>query len=135
LFHFLIPLLDHIPSLCCRKYFLPVTSSRLHNHTYPKQKNNDIPRSIALRAEDIKFIFRGLSLHLITFSKLRQDMTQVVEDYLKKKISEQMSEHDKEMVKVLLQNSASVDLIKKSFPTLSAEYIEKLERQLSVVGQ
>ncbi len=75
-------------------------------------------------------------VHYFKESKEGADaMTQVVEDYFKKRISEQMSEHDKETVKVLLQNGASVDLIKKSFPTLSVEYIEKIDQQLSVVGQ
>ena len=45
------------------------------------------------------------------------------------------AEEAEETVKVLLQNGASVDLIKKSFPTLSVEYIEKIDQQLSVVGQ
>ncbi len=53
-------------------------------------------------------------------------MTQVVEDYFKKRMSEQISEHDKETARLLLQNGASVELVKKSFPALSVEFIETL---------
>ena len=62
-------------------------------------------------------------------------MTQVVEDYFKKRISEQISEHDKETARLFLQNGASVELVKKSIPTLSVEFIEKLSRQLTAVEQ
>jgi hypothetical protein len=53
-------------------------------------------------------------------------MTQAVEEYFKEKMSEQISIHDKKVAKILLQNGASLDLVKKSFPSLSVEYIEKL---------
>ncbi|MCM1045618.1 MAG: hypothetical protein NC417_08920 [Candidatus Gastranaerophilales bacterium] len=55
-------------------------------------------------------------------------MTQVVEEYANKKVLER----DKETAKSLIQNGASVELVKKSIPTLSLEFIEKLSRQLTV---
>ena len=58
-------------------------------------------------------------------------MTQVVEEYANKKVLER----DKETAKSLLQNGASVELIKKSIPTLSIEFIEKLNLQLKTVEQ
>ena len=58
-------------------------------------------------------------------------MTQVVEEYANKKVLER----DKETAKSLLQNGASVELIKKSIPTLSVEFIEKISRQLTSVEQ
>lgn len=58
-------------------------------------------------------------------------MTQVVEEYANKKVLER----DKETAKSLLQNGASVELIKKSIPTLSVEFIEKISRQLTAVEQ
>lgn len=58
-------------------------------------------------------------------------MTQVVEEYANKKVLER----DKETAKSLLQNGASVELIKKSIPTLSVEFIEKISRQLTPVEQ
>ncbi len=58
-------------------------------------------------------------------------MTQVVEEYANKKVLER----DKETAKSLLQNGASVELIKKSIPTLSIEFIEKISRQLTSVEQ
>jgi len=58
-------------------------------------------------------------------------MTQVVEEYANKKVLER----DKETAKSLLQNGASVELIKKSIPTLSVEFIEKIRRQLTSVEQ
>ena len=62
-------------------------------------------------------------------------MTQVVEDYFKKRMSEQISEHDKETARLFLQNGASVELVKKSIPTLPVEFIEKLSQQLTTVEQ
>lgn len=58
-------------------------------------------------------------------------MTQVVEEYANKKVLER----DKETAKSFLQNGASVELVKKSIPTLSVEFIEKLSRQLTAVEQ
>ncbi len=58
-------------------------------------------------------------------------MTQVVEEYANKKVLER----DKETAKSFLQNGASVELVKKSIPTLSVEFIEKLSRQLTSVEQ
>ena len=60
-------------------------------------------------------------------------MTQVVEDYFQKRMSEQISEHDKETARLFLQNGASVELVKKSIPTLSVEFIETLSRQLTAI--
>lgn len=47
-------------------------------------------------------------------------MTQIVEEYANKKVLER----DKETARLFLQNGASVELVKKSIPTLSAEFIE-----------
>ncbi len=58
-------------------------------------------------------------------------MTQVVEEYANKKVLER----DKETAKSFLQNGASVELVKKSIPTLSVEFIEKLSRQITAVEQ
>lgn len=58
-------------------------------------------------------------------------MTQVVEEYANKKVLER----DKETAKSFLQNGASIELVKKSIPTLSVEFIEKLSRQLTTVEQ
>lgn len=58
-------------------------------------------------------------------------MTQVVEEYANKRVLER----DKETAKLFLQNGASVELVKKSIPTLSVEFIEKLNRQLTTVEQ
>ena len=54
-------------------------------------------------------------------------MTQVVEEYANKKVLER----DKETAKLFLQNGASVELVKKSIPTLSIEFIENLSWQLT----
>jgi len=53
-------------------------------------------------------------------------MTQVVEEYANKKVLER----DKETAKSLIQNGVPADLVIKSIPTLSVEFIEKLSRQL-----
>lgn len=58
-------------------------------------------------------------------------MTQVVEEYANKKVLER----DKETAKLFLQNGASVELVKKSIPTFSVEFIEKLNRQLTTIEQ
>jgi len=58
-------------------------------------------------------------------------MTQIIEKYANKKVLER----DKETARLLIQNGASVELIKKSIPTLSAEFIEKLSRQLTAAEQ
>ncbi len=54
------------------------------------------------------------------------DMSDIVEEYFKKR----MAEHDRETAKALLQNGASVELIQKSIPTLSTDVIEGLNEQL-----
>lgn len=54
-------------------------------------------------------------------------MTQIVEDYANRRILER----DKETAKSLLQNGVSAELVMKSIPTLSAEFIEKLCLQLA----
>lgn len=63
------------------------------------------------------------------FQKIAEEgaeaMTQVVEEYASKKVLER----DKETAKSLLQNGVPVDLIIKSIPTISIEFIEKLDRQ------
>lgn len=72
--------------------------------------------------------FPKLSDRINYFKKSKEGadvMAQVVEDYIKKR----MSEHDMETAKSFLQNGASVELVKKSIPTLSVEFIEKLSRQ------
>lgn len=58
-------------------------------------------------------------------------MTQVVEEYANKKVLER----DKETARLFLQNGASVELVKKSIPTLSVEFIEKLNQQLTTIEQ
>lgn len=56
-------------------------------------------------------------------------MTQLVEEYASKKVLER----DKETAKSLLQNGVSADVVIKSIPTISMEFIEKLHRQLATV--
>lgn len=56
-------------------------------------------------------------------------MTQVVEEYASQKVLER----DKETAKSLLQNGVPADVIIKSIPTISMEFIEKLYRQLATV--
>ena len=58
-------------------------------------------------------------------------MTQVVEEYANKRVLER----DKETAKSLLQNGASVELVRKSIPTLTVEFIEKLSQQLTGIKQ
>lgn len=58
-------------------------------------------------------------------------MTQAVEEYFNKRISE----HDKETARSLLLNGVSVDLIQKSIPTLPLDFIEKLNMQLITAGK
>lgn len=55
-------------------------------------------------------------------------MSDVVEEYFKKR----MAEHDKETAKTFLQNGASVELVRKSIPTLSPDIIKRLSEQLMV---
>jgi len=55
----------------------------------------------------------------------------VVEEYANKKVLKR----DKETARLLIQNGASVELVQKSIPTLSAEFIEKLSQQLTAVEQ
>ncbi len=54
-------------------------------------------------------------------------MTQIVEEYASKKVLER----DKETAKSLLQNGVPADVVIKSIPTISMEFIEKLHRQLA----
>ena len=54
-------------------------------------------------------------------------MTQIVEEYASKKVLER----DKETAKSLLQNEVPADVIIKSIPTISMEFIEKIYRQLA----
>lgn len=78
--------------------------------------------------------FPKLSERVFYFKESKEGaevMTQVVEEYANKKVLER----DKETAKSLLQNGASVELIKKSIPTLSVEFIEKISRQLTSVEQ
>lgn len=58
-------------------------------------------------------------------------MTQIIEDYINKKVLER----EEEMAKSLLLNGVSIDLIRKTIPTLSLEFIEKLSQQLTTAGQ
>lgn len=58
-------------------------------------------------------------------------MTQVIEDYFEKWIAEQISEHEKETAKLFIQNGGTIEVLKKSIPTLSAEYIKELYKQLT----
>lgn len=62
-------------------------------------------------------------------------MTQSVEEYIKKRMLEQISEHDKETARFFYKNGASVELVKNPIPTLSVELIEQLSRQLTAVNQ
>ena len=54
------------------------------------------------------------------------NMSDVVEKYFQKR----MTEHDKETAKTFLQNGVSVELVRKSIPTLSEDDIEELNEQL-----
>ena len=56
-------------------------------------------------------------------------MTQIVEEYASNKVLER----DKETAKSLLQNGVPADVVIKSIPTISMEFIEKLRRQLATV--
>lgn len=79
-------------------------------------------------------IFPKLSDRVYYFKESKEGadaMTQVVEEYANKKVLER----DKETAKSFLQNGASVELVKKSIPSLSVEFIEKLSRQLTTVEQ
>lgn len=58
-------------------------------------------------------------------------MTQIVEDYANSRVLER----DKETAKSLLQNGVSAELVMKSIPSLSAEFIEKLCLQLTKTEQ
>lgn len=58
-------------------------------------------------------------------------MTQIVEEYASKKVLER----DKETAKSLLQNGVSADVVIKSIPTISMEFIEKLRRQFTTVEE
>ncbi len=55
-------------------------------------------------------------------------MSQMFEEYVQKTITE----HDKELARNLLQNGVSVDLVRKSIPTLSLDDIEELSEQLAL---
>lgn len=58
-------------------------------------------------------------------------MTQIVEEYASKKVLER----DKETAKSLLQNGVPADVVIKSIPTISMEFIEKLHRQLANLSE
>ena len=78
--------------------------------------------------------FPKLSERVFYFKESKEGadaMAQIVEEYANKKVLER----DKETAKSLLQNGASVELIRKSIPTLSVEFIEKISRQLTSVEQ
>ena len=57
-------------------------------------------------------------------------MSDVVEKYFQERIAAEMAEHDKETAKTFLQNGASIELVRKSIPTLSLEFIEELSEQV-----
>ncbi|MCI9390743.1 MAG: Rpn family recombination-promoting nuclease/putative transposase [Lachnospiraceae bacterium] len=58
------------------------------------------------------------------------NMSDVVEKYFQERIAAEMAEHDKETAKTFLRNGASVGLVQRSIPTLSADDIEELNEQL-----
>lgn len=58
-------------------------------------------------------------------------MSDIVEEYFRKR----MAEHDEETARSLLQNGVSVELVRKSIPTLSTDVIEELSEQLMVSGK
>lgn len=55
-------------------------------------------------------------------------MSQTFEEYVQKTITE----HDKETAISFLQNGASVELVRKSIPTLSPDDIEELSKQIAL---
>ena len=63
--------------------------------------------------------------HLKKSQKGAASMSDIVEEYFRKR----MAEHDKETAKTLLQNGVSIELVRKSIPTLSLEFIEELSEQ------
>ena len=64
--------------------------------------------------------------HLKKSQKGAASMSDIVEEYFRKR----MAEHDKETAKTFLQNGASIELVRKSIPTLSLEFIEELSEQV-----
>ena len=57
-------------------------------------------------------------------------MSDVVEKYFQERIAAEMAEHDKETAKTFLRNGASVGLVQRSIPTLSADDIEEMNEQI-----
>ena len=53
-------------------------------------------------------------------------ISDIVEEYFRKR----RAEHKKETAKTFLQNGASIELVRKSIPTLSLEFIEELSEQV-----
>ena len=56
-------------------------------------------------------------------------MSDVVEEYFRKRIAAEMDEQMTKTARLFLQNGASVELVRKSIPTLSADAIEELSEQ------
>lgn len=78
--------------------------------------------------------FPKLSARVSYFKESKEGidtMTQLVEEYAKKKVLER----DKETAKSFLQNGASVDLVMKSIPTLSREFVEKISKELTTISR
>ena len=57
-------------------------------------------------------------------------MSDVVEEYFRKRIAVEMDEQMTKTARLFLQNGASVELVRKSIPTLSADAIEELSKQV-----
>lgn len=57
-------------------------------------------------------------------------MSDIVEEYFQKRMAKEMAEQMTETAKSFLRNGASVELVKKSIPSLSLEFIEELHEQL-----
>ena len=57
-------------------------------------------------------------------------MSDIVEEYFRKRIAVEMDEQMTKTARLFLQNGASVELVRKSIPTLSADAIEELSEQV-----
>ena len=57
-------------------------------------------------------------------------MSDIVEEYFRKRIAVEMDEQMTKTARLFLQNGASVELVRKSIPTLSADAIEELSKQV-----
>lgn len=53
-------------------------------------------------------------------------MSQTFEEYVQERLDKQMVE----TARTLLKNGASIELVRKSIPTLSLEFIEELNEQI-----